>query len=60
MIPTGSGWYALTINGDDLPNLAQGTSEAWLDLQFVANDANNQPIARSTVIRQVTYKRCFN
>jgi hypothetical protein len=59
MIPTGNGWYALTIVGNDLPSIGQWQTEAWLDFQFVANDANHQAIAWSPVIRQVTFWQCY-
>ena len=59
MTPMGSGWYALTLTGNDLPSIGQWQTEAWLDFQFVANDANNQPIAWSPVIRKVTFWQCY-
>jgi hypothetical protein len=59
MIPISSDWYALTIVGNDLPSIGQWQTEAWLDFQFVANDANSQPIAWSPVIRQVTFWQCY-
>jgi len=59
MIPQGNGWYGLTLTGNDLPNIGQWQVEAWLDFQFVANGPNNQPIAWSPVIRQVTFWQCY-
>ena len=45
MIPQGSGWYALTVSGNDLPSIGTWKTEAWLDFQFVANNAE-QPADR--------------
>jgi hypothetical protein len=59
MIPQGSGWYALTIAANDLPSIGRWKTEAWLDFQFVANNANNQPVAWSAVIRKVTLWQCY-
>ncbi len=59
MIPQGSGWYALTVAGNDFPNIGTWKTEAWLDFQFVANNANNQPIAWSPVFRKVTLWQCY-
>jgi CSLREA domain-containing protein len=56
----GDGWYQLALSGNDLPKIPTGQAEAWLDIQFVANDASYLPIARSVVFRQVTLQRCFN
>jgi CSLREA domain-containing protein len=56
----GDGWYQLILSGNDLPKISTGHTEAWLDIQFVANDSNYLPIARSAVLRQVTLQRCFN
>jgi predicted outer membrane repeat protein len=56
----GNGWYQLELSGNDLPKIPTGQAEAWLDIQFVANDASYLPIARSAVFRQVTLQRCFN
>jgi CSLREA domain-containing protein len=59
MTPQGNGWYGLTLAGNDLPSIGQWQTEAWLDFQFVANDTNNQPIAWSSVYRQVTLWQCY-
>jgi hypothetical protein len=59
MIPGSSGQYVLTITGNDLPSIGQWQTEAWLDFQFVANDANSQPVAWSPVFRQVTFWQCY-
>jgi hypothetical protein len=59
MMPLGGGWYSLTISGNDLPSIGRWKSEAWLDFQFVANNANNQPIAWSPVFRKVTLWQCY-
>jgi hypothetical protein len=54
----GNGWYQLALFGNDLPSIYGWKHEAWLDIQFVANDSNYQPVARSAVIRQVTVRQC--
>jgi CSLREA domain-containing protein len=60
MTKQGGGWYELTLSGDDLPNIYQWQSDAWLDIQFVANGSDYLPIARSDVIRKITYQPCYN
>jgi CSLREA domain-containing protein len=58
MSPQGDGWYGLTLIGDDLPNIYEWQSGAWLDFQFVANGPEGEVIARSEVIRKVVYAMC--
>jgi hypothetical protein len=59
MIPQGSGWYTLSFAGNDLPDVDDWWEDAWLDFQFVAFNANKQPIARSEVYRKVTLSQCY-
>jgi hypothetical protein len=55
----GNGRFQLELSGNDLPSIYNWKNEAWLDIQFVAYDANNQLVGRSAVIRQVTLKKCL-
>jgi hypothetical protein len=59
MLPQGGGWYQLAFEGNDLPDVDDWWEDAWLDFQFVANDSNNQTLARSEVIRSVTLSQCY-
>jgi hypothetical protein len=58
MIPQGGGWYQYTLYSEDLPDIFNWRSEAWLAVQFVANGESGQVLARSAVYRQVTLGLC--
>ncbi len=57
MNPQGGGWYMLYIFGDDFPTIDE-FEDTWIDFQFVANNADHQPIAWSAVVREVTLRQC--
>jgi CSLREA domain-containing protein len=57
MIPAGGGKYTFTLMSGDVPNYSAFT-EAWLQYQFVANDAGGNPILRSDVFSEITLSRC--
>jgi hypothetical protein len=59
MVPQGGGWYTYTLYGDNLPGTFQWGGDAWVAVQFVANDADGQPIAHSDIYRKVTLGRCY-
>jgi hypothetical protein len=59
MIPQGGGWYQLTILSEDFPDISKWGHDAWLEIQFVANGKDGQPIARSVVYRNVSVARCM-
>jgi hypothetical protein len=59
MTPQGGGWYTLTLYGEDFPDTSKWGHDAWLEIQFVANGKDGQPIARSDVYRRVTLGRCL-
>jgi CSLREA domain-containing protein len=54
----GNGRFQVELSGNDLPSIYNWKNEAWLDIQFVAYDSNNQLIGRSEVIRKVTLEKC--
>jgi hypothetical protein len=58
MIPQGNGVYGLVLYAEDLPDIMDWEHDAWLYIQFVANDEDGQPIARSSVYRTVTLSTC--
>ncbi len=59
MIPQGSGWYQLPITSEDFPDTSKWGHDAWLEIQFIANGKDGQPIARSAVYRNVTVSQCY-
>ncbi len=59
MTPQGGGWYTLTLYGEDFPDTSKWGHDAWLEIQFVANGKDGQPVARSEVYRKVTLGRCL-
>ncbi len=60
MIPQGGGWYQLTLYSEDFPvDVLKWQNEGWLAVQFVANGADGQVLARSAVYRQVTLGLCM-
>jgi hypothetical protein len=54
----GNGRFQLELSGNDLPSIYNWKNEAWLDIQFVAYDSNNQLLDRSEVFRKVTLQKC--
>jgi hypothetical protein len=51
--------YPPTISAGDLPGIMNWQSDARLEIQFVANGKDGQPLARSEVYRKVTLMRCM-
>jgi hypothetical protein len=58
MTPLGSGWFQYTLSADEIPGVQNWQVDAWLAVQFVANNQNGQKLANSAIRRDVTVSLC--
>jgi hypothetical protein len=58
MIPEGGGWYSLTLNADEIPGIRDWHEDAILAVQFIANGAGGEMLARSPVHRELVLSPC--
>lgn len=58
MIPEGGGWYSLTLNADEIPGIRDWHEDAILAVQFIANGAGGDELARSPVHRELVLSPC--
>jgi CSLREA domain-containing protein len=58
MTPEGGGWYRLTLPAEDIPGIRDLREEGLLAIQFVANGAGGEVLARSGVYRDLVVKPC--
>jgi hypothetical protein len=58
MIPTGKGFWKITVSAANLSYPVQWKSNAWLAVQFSAYGKGSLLLGRSAIIREVTVLRC--
>ncbi|MGB7537375.1 MAG: right-handed parallel beta-helix repeat-containing protein [Anaerolineales bacterium] len=59
MIPEGGGWYRMTLNADEIPDIRNWREDTILAIQFVANDDGGAVLARSPVHRELVISLCL-
>jgi hypothetical protein len=59
MIPEGGGWYRMTLNADEIPDIRNWREDTILAIQFIANDVGGAVLARSPVYRELVLSLCM-